>query len=185
MTARDALLAARSSGTRSESLTAQKSQAKRDLLDFARSLYKTIQANTSVADADKIELGVRVPDNRPTPRPVPGFAPGLAITSVDGRLVSVRIFDPAFPDRKRMPDGVANATIMSFVGDTPPASPAGFQYEGGTSKTSFDVLFPETATPGTQVWLLAFFSNAREQNGPACNPVGALINYPESIPMSA
>jgi hypothetical protein len=185
ITARDALIASRAAGTRSESLTAQKSQAKRDLLDFARPLYKQIQANTAVTDADKIELGVRVPDNKPTPRPVPGFAPGMLVMSVNGRLVSVRIFDPAFPDRKRMPDGVANATIMSYVGTTPPASPGDFKYEGGTSKTKFDVLFPDSVAPGTQVWLLAFFSNDREQNGPACNPVGAVINYGGSLPMSA
>lgn len=184
ITAMDNLIAARESGTQSSSLAALKSSAKKGLLDFARPLYKQIQANTSVLDADKIALGIRVPDTRPTPIPPPAFAPGLAIESVDGRRVRVRLFDPAFPDRQRMPAGVANATIMSYVGPTPPAGPGGFDYEGGTSKTKFEVLFPETVAPGTQVWLIAFFSNAREQNGPACVPVGALINYPESMPMS-
>jgi hypothetical protein len=31
--------------------------------------------------------------------------------------------------------------------------------------------------PGSQVWLIAFFSNGRDRTGPVCTPVGAIINY--------
>jgi hypothetical protein len=179
------LVAARAAGTRSESLTALKDSAKLALLNFARPLYKQIQANTAVTDAAKIELGVVVPDALPTPIPPPAFAPGLTVVSVDGRLVSIRLFDPANPTRKRMPDGVSGATVMSYTGATAPSDPSLYRYEGGTSKTTAEILFPETVAPGTQVWLTAFFFNERKQNGPACAAVGTLINYGGSMPMAA
>ena len=181
----DNLIAARAAGTRSESLTALKDGAKVNLLAFARPLYRQIQANTGVTDAAKIELGVHVIDFQPTPQPVPGFAPGLTVVSVDGRMVRIRLSDPANPTRKRMPDGVNGATVMSFVGASAPSNPTAYKYEGSTSKTTVDILFPESVAPGTQVWLTAFFFNERKQNGPACTAVGAVINYGGTMPMAA
>jgi hypothetical protein len=155
------------------------------LLNFARPLYKQIQANTAVTAAAKIELGVVVPDREPSPQPVPNFAPQLTIVSVNGGLVKVRLSDPAHPTRKRMPAGVDGATVMSFVGAEAPVDPGLYKYEGGTARTTIDILFPESVVPGTQVWLMAFFFNERKQNGPACAGVGAIINYGGTMPMAA
>src|SRR5687768_14891657 len=81
------VVAARESGTRSSSLVAIKDSAKLALLNFARPLYKTIQANTSVTASAKIELGVVVPDVQPTPLPPPADAPGIDILSTAGNTV--------------------------------------------------------------------------------------------------
>ena len=178
------VVAARASGTRSASLTELKNQGRTNLLNFARPLYKQVQANASVSASAKIELGVVVPAH-PAVRPVPAFAPGLSIVSVDGRRVRVRIFDPAHPTHKRMAAGVDGATVMSFVGAQAPQDIGGYKYEGGTSRAVVDVLFPESAAPGTQVWLTAFYFNERKQNGPACAPVGAVINYGGTLPAVA
>ncbi len=179
------LIAARAAGVRSSPLASIKDDAKRDLLAFARPLYKQIQANTAVTNAAKIELGVVVPDVEPTPQPVPNFAPKLFVEKIDGRLVTVRVADPADDTRKRMPAGCDGATIMSFVGETAPTNPTVYKYEGSTSRVTVEILFPETVEPGTQVWLTAFFFNERKQNGPACVAVGAVINYGGSMPMAA
>ena len=185
VTAYDNLVTARAGGTRSESLTSLKSAAKYALLAFARPLYKQIQANTAVTAAAKIELGVVVPDVLPSPVPPPAMAPALSVVRVDGRVVRIRLADPAHPTRRRLPLGVNGATVMSYVGATPPADPFAFKYEGSTSRTTVDVLFPESVAPGTQIWLTAFFFNARKQNGPACAAVGATINYGATMPMAA
>ena len=179
------LIAARSAGTRSESLTSIKSDKKRDLLNFARPLYKQIQANTAVTDAAKIELGIVVPDVTPSPQPVPSAAPGLDIVSVDGRLVKIRLFDPANPTRKRIPAGVNGAIVMSAIAPVAPTDPGAFKMQGPTSRTTVEILFLETVAPGTQVWLTAVWFNERKQMGPACAPVGAVINYGGSMPMTA
>ena len=185
-TAFENLVAARSSGVRSEPLTAIKSAAKFALLNFARPLYKQIQANTAVTAAAKIELGVHVPNTEPTPWPPPGIAPELTVVSVNGRSVRVRMSDPAHPTRRRLPLGVDGATVLSYVGPVAPTIvPGPYKYEGGTARSTFDVLFPNDVAPGTQIWLVAFFFNERKQNGPACAPVGALINYGGTIPMAA
>ena len=179
------LVAARAAGTRSESLTALKDGAKFALLNFARPLYKQIQSNTSVTAAAKIELGVVVPDVEPTPSPVPGFAPGLSVVSVNGRLVRIRLFDPANPTRRRIPGGVNGAIVMSHIGPTAPTDPGAYKMEGPTARTTIDVLFPESAVPGTLVWLTAVWFNERKQMGPACAAVGTNINYGGSMPMAA
>ena len=179
------LVAARAAGVRSSPLASLKDSAKQALLAFARPLYKQIQANTAVTDAAKIELGVVVPDTEPSPQPVPSFAPKLIVEKIDGRLVTIRLADPANDTRKRMPAGCNGATVMSYVGATAPTNPAAYKYEGSTSKVTVDILFPESVAPGTQVWLTAFFFNERKQNGPACTAVGAIINYGGSMPMAA
>src|SRR5688500_6162459 len=138
------LVAARAAGVRSSPLASIKDSAKQALLDFARPLYKQIQANTAVTDAAKIELGVVVPDTEPSPQPVPSFAPKLIVEKVDGRLVTIRLADPANDTRKRMPAGCNGATVMSFVGATAPTNPALYKYEGSTSKVIVEILFPET-----------------------------------------
>lgn len=181
----DNVVAARAAGTRSRSLATIKDQAKAALLNFARPLYKTIQANTAVTAAAKIELGVVVPDVMPTPIPPPAAAPQLTVVSVNGHLVRVRLSDPANPTRRRIPDGVNGAIVMSHVGATAPTDPSAYKLEGPTSRTTVDVLFPGTLAPGTQVWLTAVWFNERKQMGPACAPVGTQINFGGSMPMAA
>jgi hypothetical protein len=181
----NAVVAAREAGTRSSTLCATKDSAKLDLLRYGRELYAYIQNAYGISDAAKINAGVHVRAAEPTPQPVPNFAPELTVISINGRLVSVRLADPAYPTRKRMPDGVDGATLMSFVGEEAPSDPTLYKYEGSVSKTTAEILFPETATPGTNVWICAFFFNERKQNGPACNPVPAKINYAASMPMAA
>jgi hypothetical protein len=179
------LLAGRAAGIRSGPLTAIKDDAKTALLDFARPLYKTIQANTAVPDSGKIELGIVVPKTTNTPRPVPAFCPGLTVASVDGRVAKVRLWDPANPTHSRMPDGCDGAIVMSHVGPTAPADPSLYKMEGPTSRMTVDVVFPEGLAAGTQVWLTAVFFNERKQMGPACNPVGTQINFGGSMPMAS
>lgn len=179
------LIAARAAGTRSAALTSLKDNSKLALLAFARPLYKQIQANTSVSDDAKIELGVVVPNPEPTPVPVPGFAPQLTVTKVNGRIVTISLRDPAQPDRARMPDGCKGALVMTFVGPVAPTDPRDFRMQGPTSRVDCDVLFEESVTPGTQVWITAVFFNEKMQMGLACPAVGTVINYGGSLPMAA
>lgn len=185
VTAKDAQVAAQAAGTRSEALTALKQAAKVALLEFARPLYKQIQANAGVSDAAKIELGVVVPKVAPTPFPIPSMAPVLRVESVDGGLVRLALRDPNDPDRARLPYGVSGAIVMSYIGPTEPTNPAVFKMEGPTSRMSVDVLFPDTVAPGTKVWFTALFFNPRKEMGPACQAISTVINYGGSMPMAA
>ena len=180
----NAVAAAREAGTRSRSLCSTKDQAKFNLLSFARPLYKTIQANTAVTNAAKIELGVTVP-SLPTPIPPPGGVPQLTVVSVNGHVVRIRLSDPLNPTRRRIPFGVDGAMVMSYVGAAAPTDPNVYKMEGPTSRTTVDVLFPGDLAPGTQVWLTAVWFNERKQMGAACVPVGTQINFGGSMSMAA
>ena len=56
-----------------------------------------------------------------------------------------------------------------------PSDPTQYEYEGSTSRTTVDILFPESVVPGTQVWLTAFWFNGRKQSGPAATPVSTNV----------
>lgn len=71
----------------------------------------------------------------------------------------------------RRPTGVASTTIMWASGSTPPASVGEYKLLAQTSKTSVPLYFPTTLPAGATVWLMAFYTNAKGESGPACNPV--------------
>jgi hypothetical protein len=180
----NALVAARESGTRSESLTSTKDAAKNGLLGYARQLYGQVQSSRTVTEAAKIELGVTV-RRAPSPHPVPATAPQLTVVSVDGCLVKVRLSDTAHPGRTRLPDFVNGAVLMSYVGEAAPNDPSAYTLQGTTSRATLDVMFPGTLAPGTKVWLVAAWFNQRKQLGPACKAVGTNINYGGSMRLAA
>ena len=175
--AQDKLLAARAAGTRSESLTALRNAARQALLRQARPLYKRIQASGDIPEAAKIELGVHIVDAKPTSIPVPALAPGLSVLAIDGRRMTLRLFDPARPEHRRLPDGVDGAVVLSHIGPAAPADLRAFQLETLTARTTLDIHFPDSAPPGTRVWLTARFFNQRKQMGPASPPISAIVNY--------
>ena len=121
----------------------------------------------------RIELGLPPRDFEPTPIPPPGAAPGIVVKSAQGRTVKIRLIDVAQPTRLGKPAGVSGASVFSFVGATPPADLANWKFEGNTSRTGVDVLFPTSVASGATVWFTAFWFNPRKQQGPACDPVSA------------
>ena len=143
---------------------------------------RRIQFSPSVTNASKIAAGVHVRKTEPTPQTPPAFAPGMEVKSVNGRLVKVRVFDAQDLTSKARPAGTIGAMILSHVGPTPPESIRDWTLEGATGDLTVDVLFPERREPGTKVWLTSYWFNQRKASGPACNPIGTVINYPSSMP---
>lgn len=168
--------AARVDGMKSKTLTAAKDAAKASLLGLLRPMYGVISALTTVTDTQKITLGITV-RKQPTPQPAPSTEPQIDIVSVSGRTVRIRLHDAASTSRRGKPAGVTSATIMSYVGATPPESVSGWKFEGNTTKTVVDVVFPDSAAPGAVVWICAFWSNRKDQSGPACDAVSTYLQY--------
>jgi hypothetical protein len=154
-----------------------KNQAKVNMLANLRSLIGIVQSTPTVTGAAKLELGITPRDVEPTPIPPPGFAPGLSIVSVTGRNVRVRLFDPANPTRRGKPPFIEGCSVFSFVGDEAPSDPALYKFEGSSTRTLFDVGFPESVPVGAKVWLTAFWTNPRLMSGPACVPVSTNLNF--------
>ena len=166
--------AVRADGMRSKSLTAAKNSARAALLLLLRPAYAQIAALTSVTDAQKIALGITV-RKVPAPQPPPADAPAVNVVFVRGRTVRLRLRDAASTTRRGKPVGVASATILSYVGSTPPADLGAWRFEANVTHTLVDVTFSAATAPGAQVWFTVFWSNRKDQPGPACDPVGTYL----------
>jgi hypothetical protein len=176
---------ANTENTRTRVTVAQKNAAKATMIASARSLIRTIQGTASVTPAQKIELAINPRDIVPSPIPAPANPPLLQIVSAIGRTVRIRLKDSVSTDRRGRPPGVAGATVFSFVGATAPSDPSEYHYEGNTSLTVVDVQFPDDVPSGAQVWLTAFWRNARGNSGPACTPAGTNLPGGAALPEAA
>ena len=175
--------AARADGAKSKNLTTTKDATKRSLLQLIRPMYAQIAALTSISDTQKVNLGITV-RRPPSPQPAPSTKPLVTVLSVNGRTARLRLRDAANEHRACRPAGVASATIMSFVGTTPPTSLNGWTFEGNVTKTVVDVTFPEATAPGAQVWFTCFWANRKDESGPASDPVNTYLQL-GSVTMDA
>lgn len=139
-------------------------------LNYARQLYSFVQSNAAVSDANKILLGVHV-RVIPTPIPAPGVRPGMDIVSVANRTVKVHIHDSASSNKRGKPAGTDAAWVYSFVGASYPTDPGAWDFEGSTTKSTFDIVFPNSVANGAQVWICAAWINGKQQAGPVSVPI--------------
>jgi hypothetical protein len=171
-----AYAAQQADGAQSKTLTAAKNSARLALLNSIRPIYGACSASATLSDAQKVALGVSI-RRLPAPQPAPTTQPVVSIVSVLGRTVQLRLRDSATPHRVGKPVNVSSATILSFVGATPPASIGQWKFEGNATKTVVDVTFPDTVAPGTLVWFAAFWSNGKDQSGPVSDPISTYLQY--------
>jgi hypothetical protein len=168
--------AAKAEGSRSKALVMAKNDAKAALLTYARELYGFIQTSLTVTNENKTLIGVTVIDREPSPIPPPAQAPLLTLVSVVGRVARYKLADATAPTSRRKPLNAEGATILSYVGTTPPPSgDPGWKIEGQTGRTTFTVQFPDTVAPGTPCWVTVVWYNRRGEYSPACAPVQAYL----------
>jgi hypothetical protein len=163
--------------TKTRGVVASKNDAKRLMLQTVSDVCRLIAGTSTVTDQQKYDLGVTVPKQ---PQPIPAYpvAPGLEVMKVDGRLVTVRVFDTTNPTKRGKPYGVATVAVFSHIGgEVAPTDPDAFKWEGNTARMSLVVEFPPSTAPGTKVWLTATFQSERGLTSPACIPVSANIGF--------
>lgn len=169
--------------TRSPSNIVAKNMAKDALITELRRLAAIVQAYPAITPELLSELGLTIRDAEPSPIPAPTQAPGLDVLSAVGRTVKVRLHDAAAPANRGKPDGVAGASIFSFVGESAPADLAQWEFEGNFTRTTVDVEFPTTVANGATVWFTARWFNPRMEMGPVSTPVST--NLPGGLAMAA
>lgn len=168
-----ALEAWRTAETRTPIASANKKAARSALLESARYLVGVINTNPATTDAMREELGIKA-RKKPSPIPAPDVSPLIDVLSVSGRTVKIRLHAEG---RRGRPDGVQGAGVFTAVGETEPTDPAQYKFEGLTSKTSFEITFPQSASANT-VWITANWYNERGETGVACAPKS--VNLPAS-----
>lgn len=175
----DAWGAANANSTRTPSVIVTKNDAKQALIDGdggIRKLVKIIQAYPGTTDTERSDLGLTIPDTGPTPVPAPAEAPQLDVVARFNRTIKIRLHDASSPTSRGKPATVATATVFWAIGPAAPADMTGWTFYTNTGKTVVDVEFPDTVAAGAQVWITAFWSNAKGESGPACAAVGTFID---------
>jgi hypothetical protein len=169
-----ALDVARAAGTRSQSLTAARNDARDNLLRVGRELYAMVSANDAVSDQLKIDLGVHV-RGESVRVPMPSKAPSITVADVRERTVTVNVFDKNTESKRGKAPNATAAWLYTFVGEDYPADPAGWSFQGATTKYKHDITFPNTIAGGTRVWIMAAWINRKQQSGPPCMPVSTYL----------
>jgi hypothetical protein len=71
------------------------------------------------------------------------------------------------------------------VGATAPEDPSAYKFEGSTTRSVINVVFPLSVAEGAKVWITAFYFNPRSMSGPGCAPVSAYMQFGGDLPMAA
>ena len=129
----------------------------------------------AVSDQLKKDLGLTVRSGQNTPVARPDTAPVVSVVKQSGLMLKVRLGDEADPTRRGRPEGVAFASVMTFVGDHPAADPAEWVFRGNSSRNVLTMSFPVDTPPGSTVWVCAMWSNAKTQSGPVSSPLPVRI----------
>jgi hypothetical protein len=172
----DAYAAATNESTRTKGKIAAKNTARAALRSACSDVAKLVYGTATVTDEQLTDLGLTVRDVSPSPVPPPALAPLLTLLLVVGRVAKYKIADAAEPNTRRRPANAIGATILSYVGATPPpANDPGWKIEGQTGRTTFSVQFGNDVEPGTPCWVACMWYNRRGQYSPACQPVQAYL----------
>ena len=158
-----ALAAVDNPATQTRVTVATKDQFRVNLKAYARKVSKVVQGHPTITNAQRIDLGLNVPEI-PSPIPIPGVAPKMDVDTVLGKTVALRIHNADTTKRGR-PAGCAGASVYSFIGDQPPENINLWVFEGNTTRTEFEVAFTGSVAPFAKVWLTALWFNPRQQAG--------------------
>ena len=104
-----------------------------------RPLAQSIRNNPAVSDADKVSLGLTVPDTSPTPIPAPTSFPLLDILKATPGQHWLQYRDSDTPTTKAKPFGGVAMELWQTIGVTPAVDPAGSSFIGTITKAPFAV----------------------------------------------
>lgn len=158
-----------------------KTTAREALVELAKYLVNSINSNPATTDAQRDELRIKA-RKKPSPIPPPSVSPMIDIESVSGRTVDIRLHGGG--KRKGRPAGAAGASIFTAIGESAPVEIDQWKFEGLTSKTKFEIVFPESASAST-VWITANWYNERGETGVACAPVRVNLPATQVVPVTA
>lgn len=170
---------ARSPNTNSKANVNAKNVAREQLLNGsggARALVNIVQAFPGTTDDMRAQLGLRIRDRDLSPIAAPSAAPSLTVLYAIGRLVKVRLRDRQSADRRGKPEGALGATVLYCVGEGPSEHLSNWSFAMNTSRPVFDVEIPGQVPAGSQVWLTAFWFNARMEVSPSATPASVHIS---------
>lgn len=170
-----AYAAATTPQTRGTATIQAKNDAKTPLIVQSRELAMVITNNPVTTDLQRVEFGLTVRDEDPTPVPVPTEAPVVMVPSVEGRLLILRL-RALGSDTRAKPAGVGSAWIYTFVGDVIPTFEQ-LEFRGSVTRTDTKVVMPVDVPAGSKVWVSACWVSTSKKAGPVSLPVFTWTNH--------
>ncbi len=141
-----------------------KATSRKSFEEMIRDYTRQIQANPKVTDSLKLDAGLPVHDNQPSPIPMPANPPAAIIETPNVLENLIRLSDSAFPHRRRRPTGVLGCEIVGVVSDTEPTSMKEFHSMGLATRMNHVVTFDVT-DGGKTVWYRFRWVGTRGQIG--------------------
>lgn len=171
-----AYLAATDPGTRTTPTIAAKDAARVDADAAARPVAQRINANTSVTNMQREDLGITVRKTTRTPVPAPITAPALTLRSAIPNQHELSIRDETTPTTKAKPFGVVGVELHRAIGVAPAVDPAATSFLNVTTKTP---TWQQT-DPGDAGSTVTYFARWITRSGPG----GEAQRGPWSAPLS-
>ena len=159
--ARDAARAARQA----------KQMAREDVTELIRNVARRIQADSSISNAARAELGLPIHKTSRTPVSVPTSAP-VGRIEVEGPLQHRLIFSGE--THRGKPAGVMACRVLVAVGDKAPENPSDYRFVTQTGRSPYRVTFDETDSCKLAHYVLQWV-NTREELGPMSSPITATV----------
>ncbi len=166
-----ALAVANDDATRSPMNIELKNTAKKNLIAYLRLLAGIVQRAPTTTNAMRIDLGIPERKTEYSPIPIPEVAPALSVVSVNGRLIRVKMTDPANPSRRGLNPDIDGVAIFSFVGEDPPTVLSQYRFEGNIARATAEIEMAPTVPAFSKVWITAFYFNERKQSGPLATAI--------------
>lgn len=156
--------------TRTKPTVAAKDDALRAMKAVARNLVSVVQGTPSVTNQLKLDAGLTVRSDKPTPTPIPAAAPKVNVIGVFGRTLMIELRNVA-GDKRAKPEGVKDAMLFYAVGPIPPVDVSEWTFIANPTRTNLEIVLPGDIAPGATVWLTAYWQNSKSDGGPASAPL--------------
>lgn len=136
-----------------------------------------INANQTVTDAQRSDLGITIRTVTPTPVPPPLTSPALMLVAATPGIHTIQVRDSLTPTSKAKPENVAALELWVAVGVAPAVDPSAGAFRQLTTKTPFQVAF-EAPDKGK---IATYFGRWVNRSGTA----GIAARGPWSAPISS
>ena len=133
----------------------------------------SLRYNHAVTNADRVDMGLTIPDHNPTPVPAPATYPEFSIDSSVIRQLSVRFHDQGSTSKAK-PHGVHGAEIRWGILDEVPTDVDDLRTSSFATRSPLTLSFHEYER-GKSVYFCLRWENTHSQKGPWSEIVRAII----------
>jgi len=156
---------------------AAKNSEKIALTVVARTYASQIRLDPGVANADKLALGLNLPNNSPSPIPAPSTFPVLTIVAIAQGLMQLRYADNLTPSSRKKPDGALQMELWRGIDTLVIADPADCTLTAVVTKQPYVSVFADVADAGKKGTFFARWLTRRGLFGPWSAGVSATISF--------